>query len=290
MPPMTMPLQDNSPETRETAQPRVMVRSMLWSRCRSPEQRRLAQELVWGWIRAKWPRLMPTPFDLQRGHFQRDLGDRRLSAGTNADGSVWTLSVAYDERDGTRTWTTRALVADTPQADAFGLETSCLDRSPAAMVVAPPKVLGAWVDRLDLDDAGFAVLGEPRVVEDAAQLKSFCSQLLSQQRGLPVIALSNRPNSRYYGVDPGGLAEAVRGLAHVACLTPDMAAEASSFLGRHLGPVPGAARIYRTGLQSDAASKDHPVVRDHNADSPDAHPGNFRRLLCQRVCALSALD
>ena len=286
---MTIASQENTSPASEPTQPRVVVRSMLRSKGRSPEQRRLAQELVWGWIRSKWPRLMPTPVDLQRGHFQRDLGDRRISAGSNADGSVWTLSLAYDERDGTRTWTTRALVADTPEADAFGLETTCRDGSSAPIVVAPPKVLGAWVDRLDLDDADFAVLGEPRGVEDPDQLKSFCEQLLSGQRRLPVIALCNRPNSRYYGVDPGGLAEAVRGLAHVACLAPDMAAEATLLLGRHLAPVAGAARIYRPGFGLDAVSKEHPVVRDHSAANPEASPGSFRRLLCHRICAMSVL-
>jgi hypothetical protein len=286
---MTISPKTGHPETRESAQPRMMVRSMLRSRGRSPEQRRLAQELVWGWVRAKWPRLMPTPFDLQRGHFQRDLGDRRLSSGTNADGSVWTLSIAYDERDATRTWTTRALVADTPEADAFGLETTCTDRSLAPVVVAPPKVLGAWVDRLELDDADFAVQGEPRLVEDEAQLAAFCEQLLSERRSLPVIALCNRPNSRYYGVDPGGLAEAVRGLAHVACLTPELAVQAAERLGQHLGPAPGAARIYRPGFDVNAVPKEHPVVRDHSAGSPEALPGSFRRLLCHRVCTLSTV-
>jgi hypothetical protein len=127
------------------------------------------------------------------------------------------------------------------------------------------------------------------MVDDQVQLEAFCDHLLLDKRALPVIALTNKPDSRYYGVDPRGLSEAVRGVAHVACLTPAMAADASRRLGKHLAPVPGAPRIYGMNFNPAAIPKDHPIIRPRvaamAADVKD--PGALRRLLCQRVCALS---
>ena len=163
--------------------------------------------------------------------------------------------------------------------------SSCSDLADAPLVVAPPRLLGAWVQRLDLRDAGVAVLGEARDVDNPAQLAAFCDHVLSAKRTLPVIALTNSPRSRYFGVDPRGLAEAIRGLAHVACLSPEMAAEIPMRFGKDFTLVPGAARIYAAGFNPDAIPQDHPLVRDSAARNDD--PGAFRRLLCRKICALS---
>lgn len=275
---------------RSTAAAAVVVRVALRSTTHSQRNRRLAQELVWRWVDAKWPRLMPAPSDLERSHLERLLPGRRLSVSTSGDGSAWTLEVAYSERDSTRTWTTRALVADTRQADVLGVQTTCSDITLAPPpVVAPPSLLGAWVERLDLEDGGVAVLGEPRMIGDQEQLKAFCDHVFSDKRTLPVIALANKPNSRYYGVDPRGLAEAVRGMAHVACVAPDLVSDVTHRLGKGLGPVQGAARIYQPGFTATAIPKDNPLIRDSTAPSAqrDDDPGGFRRLVCRRVCAMS---
>ena len=109
------------------------------------------------------------------------------------------------------------------------------------------------------------------------------------QRALPVIALTNKPNFHYYGVDPRGLSEAVRGVAHVVCLTPELAADASQRLGKILVPVPGAPRIYGMNFSPAASPKDHPIIRPPVAVMAGKanDPGALRRLLCQRVCAIS---
>ena len=76
---------------------------------------------------------------------------------------------------------------------------------------------------MELEDGPFAVLGEPREVNDESQLQGFLAHVSSPLRTLPVIALAHRPQTRFYGVDPRGLATAVRGLAHVICLDPAIA-------------------------------------------------------------------
>jgi hypothetical protein len=279
-----------NPGNGSSAQARVLVRTALRSTTYSQRNRSLAQELVWRWVAAKWPGLMPLTSDLQASHIERLLPGRKLSVSTSGDGSVWTLEVAYSERDRMRSWITKAQVADTGEADVMGLQTSCFDRDTVPPpVVAPPSLLGAWVERLDFEDGGVAVLGEPRMVGDQEQLQAFCDHVLSDKRALPIIALANKPNSRYYGVDPRGLAEAVRGLAHVACLAPDLASDVTRRFGKTLSPVQGAARIYAPGFTATASPKENPLIRDPAAHSTqlDQGAGGFRRSICRRVCAMS---
>lgn len=268
---------------------RAVVRSTLRSAVHSNTNRRRAKELAWEWVSAKWPRLMPSASDLDSDHIERSLPGQELSVTTSGGGSVWTLSVAYSERRGTRTWMTRARVADAAGADVMDLQTSCSEPVDAALVVAPPRLLGVWVECLELEDGGVPVLGKPREVNDSKQLAAFCDHVLSGTRTLPVIALANKPNSRYYGVDPHGLAEAVRGLAHVACVAPDVAAAVKGRLGESFGLVAGAARIYAPRFDANATVAENPLIRNSAPVSASAAPdaGAFRRLLCRRVCAMS---
>ncbi|MCY7304625.1 MAG: hypothetical protein LH632_00445 [Rhodoferax sp.] len=265
----------------------VVVHARLASNARSPKNRRRAQQLVWHWVAAKWPRLMPCSDEIEALHIERALPGQALLVSTSRDGAKWSLSVAHSERNGRRTWTTETSVTDTGSTDLVTLQTACSDIGYTPLVVAPPKVLGAWVEALDLDDGGVAVIGEPRMVNQSAQLDSFCAHVLSGLRTLPVIALTNKTRTHHYGVDPHGLAEAVRGLAHVACLSPEMAAALPARLGLGAGVVHGAARIYGAGFSQDAGG--HTLVQDPR--EPDAaaidDPGAFRRLLCRQVCHLS---
>jgi len=277
---------------RSPATARIVVRATLRSRVHLPRNRRLAQELAWAWVRAKWPRLLPSPAEMERRHFERSLPGQALSVDTSDNGAVWTLTLAHGERHGSRTWITRAQVLDAGDADVLALQTACSDPMQPPLVVAPPRLLGAWVERLELEDAGLAVLGEPHQVQTPEQLAAFQDHVLSLQRSLPVIALANKPGSRYYGVDPRGLAEAVRGLAHVACLTPELADDAADRLGQGFGLVPGAARIFAPGFRPGDLPSQHPLVRDRTppaAQDPGAakDAGAFRRQLCRRVCEIS---
>lgn len=285
--PLTLPASSRPHGTPQGGKPGVrnVVRSSLRSAQHSATNRRRARELAWEWVNAKWPRLMPPSNDIDNAHYERSLPGQELMVSTSGDGAVWTLAIAHNERGGARTWMTRATVADTGEADVMALQTSCSDIPNAPLVVAPPKLLGAWVERLELQDGGVAVLGGARDVNDASQLEAFCKHVLSVDRNLPVIALTTSPRSRFYGVDPRGLAEAVRGLAHVACLAPDLAGEVVMRFGKDFGLVHGAARIYAAGFNPDAFPQDHPLIRDTSVRAKD--PGAFRRLLCQKVCALS---
>lgn len=277
-------------QTAPRAAPQVVVRAALKSRTHSHENRRLARDLVWSWVGDKWPRLVPPRAQLESAHVETVLPGRRLSVATSEDGSAWTLEVTYSERDGACTWTTRAVVADVGDADIVALQTSCA-QPPGARRIAPPRVLSRWVDRLQLDDAGIAVQNGPHMVDGDEQLAALCDHLLDAERALPVIVLGNKGTSRYYGVDPRGLAEAVCGLAHVACLTPDAIAGFTDRFGRRLAPAPGAVRIYMPGFLPSAESRDHPLIRPARPaeGETEVDAGAFRRFVCQRVCELSVV-
>lgn len=284
--PLTLPAGGRNPGTQpRTNDVRHVVRSALRSAQHSPANRRHARELAWEWVSAKWPRLMPSSLDMQNPHFERSVQGQEVKASTTDDGTLWTLEVAYNDRASGRTWMTRATVTDTGESDIMALQTSCSEVANSPLVIAPPRLLGVWVERLDFQDGGLAVTGVAREVDDPTQLDAFCKHVLSAERRLPVIALTTSPRSRFYGVDPRGLAEAVRGLAHVACLKPDVAGEVSVRFGKDFRLVHGAARVYAAGFSANSALPNHPLIRDTSVRATD--PGAFRRLLCQKVCAMS---
>lgn len=270
---------------------RDVVRVALRSQRHSDTNRRRARELTWQWVAAKWPRLMPSREQMEMGQYKHSIPGQQIVMSRAADHSNWSLAVAFDEKSGARTWVTQVEIADGGDSDLLRLQTSCTDVADAPLVVAPPRLLGSWVERMELEDGPFAVLGEPREVSDESQLQGFLTHVLSPQRNLPIIALANRPETRFYGVDPRGLATAVRGLAHVICLDPHIALEVADRLGPRLGIVPGAARVYSAKVPVEENALNHPLVRNTRAvGNAQDSAGAFRRLLCQKICAMSVRE
>ncbi len=271
---------------------KVVVRSILKSAAHSQANRARARELAWRWVGSKWPRLLPSTEEMQRSSFERALPGQELMVQTHPDGSVWSLSVAHTHRASARSWMTQVQVIDTGTADAVSLQTACTDVPDAPLVVAPPRLLSDWVESLDLEDAGLAVQGTARQVFDKWHLEAFCAHVLATERKLPVIALVNRPQSHYYGVDPQGLAENLRGMAHVACVAPHLTDAIEQTLGREFRVEHGAARVYAAGFSVTANPRAHPLLRDAGSHGPipSKDPAAFRRLLCKKICALSVGD
>lgn len=266
-----------------------VVHASLRSSRHSQANRRQARALAWKWAASRWPRLVPAQGAIDADNMERALPGQALLVSTSPDGRSWTLAVAHGERQGSRTWATEATVSDAGSADMLTVRTACSDVGQLPPVVAPPQLLGAWVERLDLDDAGLPVLAEPRIISHPMQLDAFFEQVLSNERQLPVIALASRPRSQYYGIDPRALAQAVRGIAHVTCIPAAMAPEVARTLGDHFGVTHGAARLFAAGFHRSDAAREHPLLRAPRADSSDAAsaPGAFRKTVCRVACALS---
>lgn len=285
--PLSHSRENPSSATTMPATIRPVVYAQLRGARRADATGRIARDLAWQWVASKWPRLLPSAAGMESEHYARSAPGQKLVAASRPD-SGWSLTVAYDERHGARTWITQVQIGQVDGLPLLSLQTGCTADVDAPLVVAPPRLLGSWVERLDLVDGPVGVIGEPRTVNHPEQLAHFLAHVASPARRLPIIALANRPGTRFFGVDPAGLATAVRGLAHVACLAPEVSAELAAQLGPHLGVVPGAARIYGAGVPIAASSRNHPLVRNHHAGgSSPANAGAFRRQLCQRICALS---
>lgn len=266
----------------------AFIRATLRSAVHSPANRRQAKRIVWDWIAGKWPRLVPPPSLLEEDRLDRSLPGVHLSV--SSDASAWILELLQQERGSHRCWTTRAVVADAGDADLVAVQTTCSDLA-SAPVLAPPGVLSAWVEGLDLRDAGLPVTGEPRFV-DAEELPVFERLLCSSERRLPIVVLTNKTGTRFYGADPRGLAEAARGLAHVICLTPEAAAVLVERHGRRLAPVAAEVRIYAPSFTASDAPGNHPLVRPPPRASTDGQPmpghaSAFRRSVCRRLSAIS---
>ncbi len=269
---------------------RPVVHAQLRSAQRTDATSRIARDLAWQWVASKWPRLLPSAGGMDSDHYARSAPGQKLVAASQPGGG-WAMTVAFDERHGSRTWITHVEISLVDGLPRLSLQTGCTAQVEEPLVVAPPRLLGSWVERLDLVDGPVGIISEARSVGDPDQLQHFLAHVASPARTLPIIALSNRPGTRFFGVDPAGLATAVRGLAHVACLSPEVAADVAAHLGPHLGVVPGAARIYGAGTAIANSSQHHPLVRNHHAGaSSPANAGAFRRQLCQRICALSVRE
>jgi hypothetical protein len=306
--------QNSTPARHQPESDRVqpMLKSVLHSPASTAAQRRGAQDLAWQWVGSKWPRLLNAVVDRTAAQVHVVQTGAELQASNSDDGQSWSLAVAHRERDAGRTWLTRVDVSPwastTGTVNRFSVLTACTPMEQPPRVLALPGVLQRWVDHLGLHDGGYAVLGEAREVADDEQLDAFMGHVLSPLRTLPILALCHQPRSLYYGVDPQALATAVRGMAHVACMTTSTSAAIAQRWGSQVAPVAGAARLYKPGFSAAAAATAAQAATPPGPGGPDrqpcpwaplwrdtrpaglarnAEPGAFRRELCQKVCALS---
>jgi hypothetical protein len=180
------------------------------------------------------------------------------------------------------------LVAEGIDVDILAIQAACSQMETAPAAVAPPKLLAAWAEALDVHDATEPALGKPWWVAGKGDAADLLDHLLSPHRALPVITLANKGESRYYGVDPEALAKAMHGMAHVACVTQEARLAVASRLGARLAPVQGAARIYGPGLD---VRESHALVRQvdpgYGVPTPGG-PTSFRQRIIRAVCASSA--
>ncbi|MGE4240480.1 hypothetical protein [Ramlibacter sp.] len=270
----------------------AVLRSLMSCQAHSAANRRLARDIVWRWLGSRWPHLRPNAALMERDELESASGRSSLRVATSEDGAVWTLTVSSREREADPEWTTRAVVADGGAADLVAVETSCSDLS-AAWVISPPAVLGQWVDRLRLEDAGVPVTGQPRHVTDEAQARALFDHVTGDGRRLAVVLLAAKGDSQYYGVDPRMVAQSVRGLAHVACLTAPALGEWSKLCGRAASPVTGTARIYVPGYGARSTGNDvappsfSVLPRPDLATEGKSQATELRHRLSRQLCALT---
>lgn len=279
-----------SQATRPSGDFQLMVCSTLKSRARTAANRQRARQLAWRWIREKWPRLVHGDMDPTAARLERSCPGASLTVSNGIEGATWVAEVIELARD-SREWRTRAAVAEGQDFDILKIEIACSPMATPPAVLAPPKLLAAWTAGLQLHDAAEPVLGEPWCVNDEAAAADFVEHLVAEQRSLPVITLASKGSSRYFGVDPEVMATTMKGMAHVACVTPEARLVVARRLGARLSPVQGAARIYGPGLGPDDPPGHHPLVRPPGPDDTprDKAPVvSFRQSIIRSACATSA--
>lgn len=246
--------------TRFAQVPRVryVMQTFLPSGKHSEENRTGARFRVLDWARGKWPGLIP-PLAYEGKAFEHDQAGLRIAATSNADGTLWAFRSEH-QGDQSRNWVTEAVIADLGHVDALGVRNSCSTLSTEPIPVASPRFLRDLVAHHELSDAGFPVSAVSHFVADADSFELFLKLLLSPDRSLPVVVLTQLHDTDSYAINPAKLAKDTQGLAHVFCILPKATFELSDQLGRRLSVFDGAVRTYYPGFSEDSDPWQHHLV------------------------------
>jgi hypothetical protein len=144
--------------------------------------------------------------------------------------------------------------------DAFGVRNSCSTLSGEAIPSSSPRFLRDFVAHHSLVDANVAIAARYARVGDIEAFDRFTALLLSPDRSLPLVVVTQPPNSDDYPIDPAKLARDTQGLAHVFCLPPMMTYNLSDLLGKSLSVFQGAVRTYYAGFSADSDPWQHHLV------------------------------
>lgn len=238
---------------------RYIMQALLASAKHSESNRSEAQARILDWARGKWPGLVP-PHAYEGKAFEHDQAGLRIAATGNADGSLWAFRSEHLGNTESRTWVTEVLVADLGQIDAFGVRNSCSTLSGEIIPTSSPRFLKDLVAHHMLVDAGVPVSARVNSVTDATSFEMFMSLLLSIDRSLPVVVLTQLPQRTDYAIEPAKLARDTQGLAHIFCISPQIAFELSDQLGKTLSVFSGAIRTYYPNFSRASDPKHHHLV------------------------------
>lgn len=238
---------------------RYVMQSFLPSTKHLEESRVEARASVLDWARRKWPGLIP-PSAYDGNAFEYDQAGLRIAATSNSDGTIWAFRSEHLDSRESRTWVTEALVADLGPTDALGVRNSCSTLSGEPIPPTSPRFLHDFIARHSLIDAGMPVTATSHFVADSETLHKFLSLLFSTDRSLPVIALTQLPDTISYAIDPARLARDTQGLAHVFCLPPAMTFGLSDHVGKTLSVFHGAVRTYYPGFSLSSDPWQHHLV------------------------------
>lgn len=240
---------------------RYVMQSFLASSKHTESNRVEARTRVLDWARGKWPGLIP-PHAYEGKAFEHDQAGLRIAATSNLDGTLWAFRSEHlgNDRNESRTWVTEAVVADLGPTDAFGVRNSCSTLSGEAIPASSPRFLRDFVAHHSLVDGGVSVSAVSHFVEDMNSFTRFIALLLSSDRSLPIVVLTQLPHSTDYALDPAKLAKDTQGLAHVFCLSPAMTFGLSDRVGKTLSVFHGAIRTYYPQFSVESDPWQHHLV------------------------------
>lgn len=240
---------------------RYVMQSFLASSKHAESGRAEARTRVLDWARSKWPGLIPA--NAYEGKaFEHDQAGLRIAATSNLDGTLWAFRSEHlgNDSKASRTWVTEALVADLGPTDAFGVRNSCSTLSGEFIPASSPRFLRDFIAHHSLIDGGMPVSAASHFVGDMESFNRFMTLLLSPDRSLPVVVLTQLPNGTSYAFDPIKLARDTQGLAHVFCLPSTMTFGLSDHIGKTLSVFNGAVRTYYPSFSVESAPWQHHLV------------------------------
>lgn len=240
---------------------RYVMQSFLASSKHAESNRTEARTRVLDWARSKWPGLIP-PHAYEGKAFEHDQAGLRIAATSNIDSTLWAFRSEHlgNDSNESRTWVTEALIADLGPTDALGVRNSCSTLSGEDIPSSSPRFLRDFLAHHSLVDAGVSVSAVSHFVEDTISFNRFMSLLLSPDRLLPIVVLTQLPHSNEYALDPAKLAKDTQGLAHVFCLPSAMTFGLSDQVGKTLSVFYGAVRTYYPGFSVEANPWQHHLV------------------------------
>lgn len=247
--------------TRYAQVPRLrhIMQTFLASEKHSQTNRSEAQARVLDWARGKWPGLVP-PHAYEGKAFEHDQAGLRIAATSNADGSLWAFRSEHLDSKESRTWVTEALVADLGEIDAFGVRNSCSTLGGEVIPTSSPRLLKDLVAHHMLVDAGVLVSAKCNFVTDSTAFRVLLNLLLSPNRSLPVVVLTQLPQRTDHAIDPEKLARDTQGLAHIFCLSYQLTFDLSDELGKMLSVFSGAIRTYYPNFSRNSDPRHHHLV------------------------------
>jgi hypothetical protein len=225
--------------------------------------------------------------------FEHDQAGLRIAATSNIDSTLWAFRSEHlgNDSNESRTWVTEALVADLGPTDAFGVRNSCSTLSGEAVPASSPRFLRDFVVHHSLVDGGVPVSAVSNFVEDMNSFTRFMTLLLSPDRSLPIVVLTQLPHSTDYALDPAKLAKDTQGLAHVFRLSSAMTFWLSDQVGKTLSVFHGAVRTYYPGFSVESAPWQHHLVFPQRIaewnDEAGTGPVAFEQFLSRQLHAFS---
>lgn len=192
--------------------------------------------------------------------FEHLSGGRNCSAvRIRSNGSdVWALRAEDPDKEvAGRVWTTEVITALGADASPrFSLRLIASSRE-ASLAVEPhtPGLVQQLAETCGLWHGAYQLTCEPRVISDADDAGHLGEMLIDSQRTLPVIAMSVPGNS--FGsydtlINPGALARATLGLAHVVIVPAEHTWHLTERFGKRLATYGGAIRTYMSGFTEEA--------------------------------------
>ncbi|KWU19146.1 hypothetical protein AS149_12930 [Burkholderia cenocepacia] len=259
----------------------------------SAENRKSARAAVLDWAgearqwREGWGNSIP---DKAYDGYPFDASDEgvHLQVRSDRESRLWCFSVEHDDaRESARHWRLEAFVADRGTHDELGVRVFCQPGEAVKFVPSStPALVKTFIRDNQLVDAGCPVTARVVDAGDDDSFTDFVDLLLSRERRLPLVVLTQGRDSRHdgYAVNPEQCARVLQGFAHVVALPEEQSFWLTDELGKTVSAYGGAVRTYNPGFHAEADPYDHPLLLQERIEEGTG-PRAFEQVLARKLRA-----